>query len=96
MTECSTSDSLADVSWVQKAALQVYRRNLPLLHTSRYVIARGSVLPGSSPALVLQATNAGAGRPGYEAKTLPHITNSEFYHKWKAFVRNFTPNGELL
>jgi len=42
-TERSTSDSLGDVSWIQKAALQPYRRNVPLLHTSRYVIPRDSV-----------------------------------------------------
>ena len=45
-TERSTSDSLGDVSLIQKAALQLYRRNVPLLHTSRYVIPRDSVLPG--------------------------------------------------
>jgi len=46
----------------------LFSGNVPLLHTSRYVIPRDSVLPG--PALVLQATNAGARsrRPGYEAK----------------------------
>jgi len=49
MTERSTSDSLGDVSWIQKAALQLYRRNLPLLHTSRYVIPRDSVLSGLPP-----------------------------------------------
>ena len=48
-TERSTSDSLGDVSWIQKAALQQYRRNVPLLHTSRYVIPRDSVLPGLPP-----------------------------------------------
>jgi len=51
MTERSTSDSpsLGNVSWIQKAALQLYRRNVPLLHTSRYVIPRDSVLPGLPP-----------------------------------------------
>ena len=44
-TERSTSDSLGDISWIQKAALQLYRRNVPLLHTSRYVIPCDSVLP---------------------------------------------------
>jgi len=39
-TERSTSDGLSDVSWIQKAALQLYRRNVPLLHSSRYVIPR--------------------------------------------------------
>jgi len=68
MTECSTSDSLGDVSWIQKVTLQLYRRNVPLLHTSRYVIPRDLVLPGLPPAaLVLQVTNTGARRPGYEA-----------------------------
>jgi len=33
-TERSTSDSLDDVSWFQKAAIQLYRRNVLLLHTS--------------------------------------------------------------
>jgi len=46
--------------------------NVPLLHTSRYVIPHDSVLPGLPPALVLQATNAGARRPGYEATTHIH------------------------
>jgi len=27
-TERSTSDSLDDISWIQKATLQLYRRNL--------------------------------------------------------------------
>ena len=40
MTESSI---LGNVSWIQKAALQLYRRNVPLLHTSRYVIPRDSV-----------------------------------------------------
>ena len=45
-TKHSTSGSLGDISWVQKATLQLYRRNVPLLHTPRYVAARDSVLPG--------------------------------------------------
>ena len=40
MTECLTSDSLGDISWIQNAALQLYRRNMPLLHTFRYRIAQ--------------------------------------------------------
>jgi len=50
-TERSTSDSLGDISWIQKAALQLYRRNGPLLHTSRYIyiITCDSVLPGLCP-----------------------------------------------
>ena len=58
-TEHSISDSLGDVSSV--------KRDVPLLHTSRYVTARDSLLPGLPPALVLQATDAGVRRPGYEA-----------------------------
>jgi len=34
MTEWSTSYRL---SWVQKATPQLYRRNMPLLHMSRYI-----------------------------------------------------------
>jgi len=48
-TERSTSDCLGDVSWIQKATLQLYRKNVSLLHTSRYVIAHESVLPGFHP-----------------------------------------------
>jgi len=39
-------------------------RNVPLLHTSRYVIARDSVLPG--PHISTEVTNAGVRRPWYE------------------------------
>ena len=70
-TERSTSDSLGDVSWIQKAALQLYRRN---------GMCHSSTCPGTSfhmtqfyqafPTLVLQATDAGVRRPGYEATTL--------------------------
>jgi len=36
-----------------------FSENVPLLHMSRYIIARDSVFTRPSPALVLQATNAG-------------------------------------
>ena len=49
MTERLTTDSLDDVSWVQKAALQPYRRNVPLFHKSKCVNAHDSVLPGLPP-----------------------------------------------
>jgi len=45
-TERLTSDSHGNVSWVHKAALQLYRRNVPLLHMSRYITACDSVLTG--------------------------------------------------
>ena len=48
-TECSTSDSLGDISLIQKAALQLYRRNVPFLHMSRHVTACDSALPGLPP-----------------------------------------------
>jgi len=48
-TERLSSDSVSDVSWIQKVALQLYRRNVPLLQTSRYVIPCDSVLPGLPP-----------------------------------------------
>jgi len=38
-TKRSTSDSLGNISWIQKSTLQLYRRNVSLLHTSRQVIA---------------------------------------------------------
>ena len=39
--EHSTSESLlGDLSWIQKATLELYSRNVPLLYTSRCVIAR--------------------------------------------------------
>jgi len=39
-TEHSTADNLGNISWIQKASLQLYRRNVPLLHTSRNITAR--------------------------------------------------------
>jgi len=65
-TEHSISDSVGDLSWVQKVPLQLYRRNLPHLHISRYVIS--STRP--SPMLVLQVTTAEVRWPGYKA-TIP-------------------------
>ena len=73
MTERSTPDSLGDNLWVQKAASQLYGKNVPLLHTS-------TQHPGTSlhmicfskpsPALVLQAANAGERRlQGYTTHT---------------------------
>jgi len=38
-TEHLTSSRVGDVSRVQKASSQLYTRNLPLLHFSRYVIS---------------------------------------------------------
>jgi len=52
---------------IQKATLQLYRRNVPLFHTSKYVIACDQFYQ-SSPELVLQATSADVRRPGYEAR----------------------------
>ena len=66
--ENSTSDSLlGDVSLIQKATLELYSRNVPFLYTSRCVIARHQ-FTRPSPTLVLQVTNTGVRRPGYEAK----------------------------
>jgi len=50
MTERSTSDSLGDVSWIQKAALQLYRRNVPLLHTPYHVTQFYQAFPHVSTA----------------------------------------------
>jgi len=79
-TERSTSDSLGDVLWVHK----LYRRNVPLLHTSLHVIS----FTRHFPALVLKVTNARVRRPGYEAMfklhTYMYIDST-----------NHTPNLEL-
>jgi len=64
MAERSTSDSLGDVSWIQKAALQVMCHSSTRPGTSYHV----TQFTRPSPALVLQVTNAGARRPGYEAR----------------------------
>ena len=66
-TERSTSDSFGDISQIQEATLQLYRRNVPLLRTSRYVTACDSLLPGLS-LHQLQGTNTGERRPGYEGR----------------------------
>ena len=68
VTECLTSGSLGDVSWVQKAASQLYRRNLPLLHMS-------TQHPGNDqfyqafPRISAASNKCGVRmrRPGYEA-----------------------------
>ena len=44
----------------------LYRKNVPLLHTSRYIIALDQFYQ-AFPKLIPQATNAGVRRPGYEA-----------------------------
>ena len=65
---------LGDVSWVQKATSQAAQKELPLLHMSTQCpgMSLHVGVPRPSPVLVLQATNAGARRPGYEATlTLP-------------------------
>jgi len=64
--QLSNSYLSGNISLVQKATLPLYRRNVPLLHTSRYVTACDSGFTRSS-ALVLQATNAWVRRPGHEA-----------------------------
>jgi len=70
-TEQSTSGSLDDISWVQEAASQLYRRNVPLLHTSTQrpgVLLQVISFTRPSPTLVLQAAKAVTKRPGYEAR----------------------------
>ena len=47
---------------------------------SRYVTARDSVFTRPSPALVLQVTNTGVRRPGYEATQTPHNTYTHSTH----------------
>jgi len=58
VSECTTDCKhglyriLGDVSWIQKATLHLYRKNVPLLDTSRYmcIIACDSGLPCDSTA----------------------------------------------
>ena len=66
-TEHSTSGSLGNVSWVQKATSQLYRRNVPHFHappkhpgTSLHMTSFTRLSPH-------QVTNARAKRPRYEA-----------------------------
>ena len=77
-TERLTSDSLGNVSWIQEAALQLYRRIVSLVqvhHCTWLSFTR------PSPALVLQATNAGVRRTGYEDNpTLFHYCTHVVYH----------------
>jgi len=40
ITEYSTSGSLGDISWFQKAGLELCGRNVPLLHTSTRRLGR--------------------------------------------------------
>ena len=70
MTAPLTPDSLGNISWVQKATLQLYRRNVPLLTTSTQCVGMSLHVISftrPSPTLILQVTNAGVRRPGYEA-----------------------------
>ena len=56
-SEWSTSGSLGDAFWVQKAAPQLYRRNVPLLHTSTQ--CPGSLVPRPPhPAFVACSTKS--------------------------------------
>ena len=73
-SEHSTSHSLADISWTQKATLQLYWRNMPLLHMSRYdsalpVLASYPVL--LIPAFVTCSINAGEGLVLHTVHTTP-------------------------
>ena len=61
-----TSCSLGIVSWVQKAASQLFRRNLLLFHMPKYIIVCDQFYQ-AFPALVLQATNTQVRRAEYEA-----------------------------
>ena len=74
--ECSTAGSLGDISRVQKATLQLYRRNVPLLHTPRYVTAHDQFYQ-AFPHISMEVTNTGVRRPGYEANKLMFYSAAE-------------------
>ena len=63
LSDVERSVVLQSVLAISSAIACCFSRNMPLLHTSRYVIARDSVYK-ALPALVLQATNTGIRRPG--------------------------------
>ena len=69
VTECLTSASLGDISWVQKAASQLYRRNMALLDMFTHHVTAHDQFYQVSPHLAY----AGTKRPGYKAKrTIGH------------------------
>ena len=87
-TERSTSDGLGSVSWIQKAALQLYRRNVPLLHTSRYVIACGSVLPGPPPLHVYYCRRQVLGWEGLGTRLISkYMYQGHCSWRWENFSR---------
>jgi len=67
MTEHLTPDNVGGIFWAQKVSLQLYGRNMLLLHMSTQRLATSLHMirfTRPSPILVLQATNAGVRRPG--------------------------------
>ena len=68
-TKHSTSGSLGDISWIQKNTLYRYTEGCAtpphVQSISRYVIAHDQFCQ-AFPTLVLQTTNSGVRRPGYE------------------------------
>ena len=73
-----TSGSHGDVFLAQKAASQLHRRNMPLLHMSNIQVRHcmWRVFTRHSFALVLQATNTGAKNPVYKATDSPSQANA--------------------
>ena len=69
-TEHSVSDSLSDVSWVQKAAYSCTECATPPHIQVHHCTWLSFTRP--SPVLVLQATTTGVRRPGYEPIHWPH------------------------
>ena len=65
MTEHSTSDSLGDVSWIQKAALQQYRKGM--CHSSTHPGMSFHVTQFYQDFPCVSNASAGLRRPGYEA-----------------------------
>lgn len=63
----STLGSLSNVSYVQKATPQLYRRLKPLLRSSTHP-------PNVQLCVLLQVTNSGVRRPGNEAE--PTVANN--------------------
>jgi len=74
--EVGSSDNLGTISWIYKSTLQLYRRNVPLLHTSRYVIARDWVLPGLSSHQYCKQQTLGWEGNGYSDGVTAQIKNT--------------------
>ena len=84
-TQWSTSSSLGDVSWVQKAASQPHsrRRNVPLLHMSTHWEGLHMInFTRPSQCQPAGVINDGVRRPGYKVKGWPAVLHFPQKHMY--------------